>query len=87
MSWFSVKGKRMNNFTFTFGLNIMIIFLSLYTNPRRRWENGPSGNSVGRCRLDECSSEKGPVTGSSKHGNEPSGFIKGGEFLNELSDY
>jgi hypothetical protein len=27
------------------------------------------------------------VAGSSDHGNEPSGSIKGGEFLDYLSDY
>jgi hypothetical protein len=29
---------------------------------------------------------QGPVAGSCKHGNEPWGFIKGGEFLDKLSD-
>jgi len=28
----------------------------------------------------------GPIGGSSEHGNEPSGSIKGGEFLEWLSD-
>jgi hypothetical protein len=27
------------------------------------------------------------VAGSCEHGNEPSGSIKGGEFLDQLSDY
>jgi len=27
------------------------------------------------------------MAGSCQHGNEPSGFIKGEEFLNELNDY
>jgi hypothetical protein len=27
------------------------------------------------------------VADSCEHGNEPSGFIKGGEFLERLSDY
>jgi hypothetical protein len=27
------------------------------------------------------------VEGCCEHGNEPSGFIKGGEFLDYLSDY
>jgi hypothetical protein len=36
---------------------------------------------VGNCGLDSSGSGKGPVTGSCGHGNEPSGFIKGGEFL------
>jgi hypothetical protein len=29
----------------------------------------------------------GSVAGSSDHGNEPSGFIKGGEFFGQLSEY
>jgi hypothetical protein len=29
---------------------------------------------------------KGPVAGSPEHGNEPSGSIKGGKFLDQLSD-
>jgi hypothetical protein len=28
----------------------------------------------------------GPVPGSCEHGNETSGFIKNGEFLDQLSD-
>jgi hypothetical protein len=36
---------------------------------------------VGRCGLDASGSGYGPVAGSCKHGNEPSGSIKGGEFL------
>jgi hypothetical protein len=28
-----------------------------------------------------------PVVGSCEHGNEPSGSIKGGEFLDWMSDY
>jgi hypothetical protein len=38
---------------------------------------------VGRCRLDAS----GSVAGCCEHGNEPSGSIKGGEFLDWLSDY
>jgi hypothetical protein len=33
------------------------------------------------CGLDACGSGQGPVTGCCEHGNEPSGFNKGGEFL------
>jgi hypothetical protein len=36
---------------------------------------------VGRCGLDESGSRQGPVVSSCEHGNEPSGSIKGGEFL------
>jgi hypothetical protein len=36
---------------------------------------------VGRCGLHACGSGYGPVAGSSEHGNEPSGSIKGREFL------
>jgi len=36
---------------------------------------------VGRCKLDTAGSGQGPVAGSCEHGNEPSGFIKGREFL------
>jgi len=33
------------------------------------------------CGLDRSDSEQGQVTGSCEHGNEPSGSIKCGEFL------
>jgi hypothetical protein len=36
---------------------------------------------VGRCGLDAYDSEMRPVAGSCEHNNEPSGSIKGGEFL------
>jgi hypothetical protein len=36
---------------------------------------------VGRCGLDSSGSEQGPVAGSCEHGNEPSGSVKVGEFL------
>jgi hypothetical protein len=36
---------------------------------------------VGRCGLHSSSCGQGPVAGSCDHGNEPSGYIKGGEFL------
>jgi hypothetical protein len=42
---------------------------------------------VGRCGLDACGLGQGPVAGSSERDNEPSGSIKGGEFLDLLSDY
>jgi hypothetical protein len=38
-------------------------------------------NGVGRCELDPPASGKGPVGGPCEHSNEPSGSIKGGEFL------
>jgi hypothetical protein len=36
---------------------------------------------VGNCVLDASGSGHGSVSGSCEHGNEPSGSIKGGEFL------
>jgi len=37
---------------------------------------------VGECGLDASGSGWGPVAGSCEHGNEPSGSIEGGEFVN-----
>jgi len=39
------------------------------------------GKWVGRCGLDASGSGYGPVADSCEHGNELSGFIKVGEFL------
>jgi hypothetical protein len=36
---------------------------------------------VGGCGLDASGSGLGPVAGPHEHGDEPSGFIKGREFL------
>jgi hypothetical protein len=36
---------------------------------------------VGSCGLDSSGSGWGPMAGSCEHGNERSGSIKGGEFL------
>jgi hypothetical protein len=46
-------------------------------------------NIAGGCGLDSScyGKEPGPVAGSLKHGNKPSGSIKGGEFLDYVSDY
>jgi hypothetical protein len=41
---------------------------------------------VGRCGLKSSGSGWGPVAGSCEHDNEPSGSIKGGDFLYKLSD-
>jgi len=41
---------------------------------------------VGRCGVDSSGSGQGPVTGSSGHSNEPSGSIKGGKYLDWMSD-
>jgi len=38
------------------------------------------------CGLDACGSGKGPVAGCCEHGNEPSGYIKEGGFLDQPSD-
>jgi hypothetical protein len=37
--------------------------------------------AVGRCGLDSSGTGQGPVAVSCEHGNETSGSIKGGEFL------
>jgi hypothetical protein len=42
---------------------------------------------LGLRRLDASGSGYGPVACSCEHGNEPSGSINGGEFLEEVSDY
>lgn len=39
------------------------------------------------CRLDYCGKGQGPVAGLCEHGNEPFDAIKGGEFLEQLTDY
>jgi hypothetical protein len=39
------------------------------------------GNTVGRYELDSSGSAHGPLAVSREDGNEPSGFIKGREFL------
>jgi len=31
--------------------------------------------------------DRGPMVGSCEHGNEPSDFMKGREFLNQVNDY
>jgi hypothetical protein len=36
---------------------------------------------------DSSDTQQGPVVGSCEHGNEPLSFIKGGEFIDQLSDY
>jgi hypothetical protein len=41
---------------------------------------------VGRCWLDLYGSGYGPVAGSCEHNNDLSGSIKGGEFLDWLSE-
>jgi hypothetical protein len=37
--------------------------------------------------MDMSGSGQGPVVGPYEHGNEPSGSITGGEFLDHLSDF
>jgi len=52
--------------------------------PRRRWENNIKMDLRelgGSCGLDASGSGYGPVEGCCEHGNEPSGSIKGVEFL------
>jgi hypothetical protein len=53
---------------------------------RRRWEDNIRMNLmekvlVGRCGLDASGSGQKSVAGSCEHGSEPSGYIKGREFL------
>jgi hypothetical protein len=42
---------------------------------------------VERCGLDASDAGQGPAAGFCEHGNEPSGSIKGWEFLDQLSNY
>jgi hypothetical protein len=42
---------------------------------------------MGRCGLDSSGSGWVPVTGSFEHDDELLGSIKGGEFLDQLSNY
>jgi len=42
---------------------------------------------VGSCELDVSGSGQKPMAGSCEQGNEPSGTIKVGEFIEWLSDY
>jgi hypothetical protein len=44
------------------------------------YQNESWGNMVGSCGLG-TSSGHGPVAGSCEYGNEPSGSVKGREFL------
>jgi len=45
------------------------------------------GNGLESCGLDESGSGLRPVAGSCEDGNESSGSIKGGQFLDLLFDY
>jgi hypothetical protein len=47
----------------------------------------PYNSRVGSCGLDSFDSWWGPVAVSREHDNEPSGSIKGWEFIDQLSDY
>jgi hypothetical protein len=55
-----------------------------------RWENNIrmdlKGNRVENCGLDVSGSGQGPMEGSCEHLNERPGSIKGGKFLDYLSD-
>jgi hypothetical protein len=42
---------------------------------------------MGRCGLDSSGSVQGPVAGCCEHGHKHSGYIKGEEFLDKLTDY
>jgi hypothetical protein len=39
------------------------------------------------CGLDAYGSKQGIVMGSCGYGNETSGFVRGGEFLDQLTDH
>jgi hypothetical protein len=43
--------------------------------------------TVGKSGLDASGSGQGPVAGCCKHDNESSASIRGGKFLDQLSDY
>jgi hypothetical protein len=53
----------------------------------RQYYNESWENSVGRFGMDASGSGHRPVAGSCEYGNEPSSFIKGEEFLKQLSEY
>jgi hypothetical protein len=53
--------------------------------PRRRWE--ANVHRMGANEVDCSCLRKGQVAGYCEHGNEPSGFVKCGEFLKFLEDY
>jgi hypothetical protein len=42
---------------------------------------------IGKCGLDSSCSGQPPVAGSYENGNEPSGFIKGEEYVKWLRNY
>jgi hypothetical protein len=42
---------------------------------------------MGGCGLGASETVHGPVVGCCEHGNEPSGSIKCGEFLDQSSEY
>jgi hypothetical protein len=53
----------------------------------RLYKNGSSGNRVERCGLYASGSGQGPMACSCEYDNEPSGSIKGVEFLEQQSVY
>jgi hypothetical protein len=60
--------------------------------PRHRWKDNSRTDLreivlEGGLGLDSFGSGQGPVARSCEHGNELSGSIKGGKFLDGLSDY
>jgi hypothetical protein len=57
-----------------------------YNIPQFQW-NLLSRLAKGVTPLSYICPGKGPVTGSCEHGSESLGSIKGGEFLNWLSDF
>jgi hypothetical protein len=59
-----------------------IWFLGYRSILQRIWNK-----EVWESELDSSGSGQGPVATSYEHGNEPSGYIQGEEFLNQMSDY
>jgi hypothetical protein len=59
-----------------------------FGKPRCRWKDNIKMylKEIGWEGLDSSGSGQGPVAGCCEHGNEPSGSIKGGEFLDQLSE-
>jgi hypothetical protein len=65
---------------------LLLLLISLSTQSGNFWIHPriirmDLKKGVKRCGLHSSGSGDGSVAGCCEHGNEPSGFIKGGEFL------
>jgi hypothetical protein len=56
-------------------------------SPRHRLQDTKMDLKEIGCELDSFFTGQGPQAGSCEYGNKPSNSIKGGEFLNWVSDY